>query len=475
MGEEEDGSLLCRYCFGDESDGQLISPCNCAGGQKYVHLACLRRWQRMVLVSQPTHPAFYTSDKRHHICNVCLARYTCPPPSRAELMESFTGPEIAAMIDEGRIIAASPGFSDMLLADRNDPRLRRRGPDSYDFWYHNVYLITSVKQDVGNIKMIVDSNEKLEALRRQMARESTEGELGLDVNGARYLLTTRGSLEGVDPNLIETALSVLSAPATLYFAPIRPPNCSDDHVAAVCISRLLTSPERLEIASLAVARATQRLQAEYTNIKDDLVVQHFDGGPCDTLRISCCLVRGGPGRGWTIVKDLNEALALAHQRRQYMKHGDISSGLGVRFTGLQSRSDLNGQLGMALRFDEKAGRWEVRVAGSGEGIKVRPVNIVLLETEPVHLQVFWGDAQWTRAQLLGEIARGSWGLCRGDIQDLIVPLSQRWSQLQESGRLAYAPVTEMSEDYIRNATNEMESMRVNALAARQATGDNDAE
>jgi hypothetical protein len=26
--------------------------------------------------------------------------------------------------------------------------------------------------------------------------------------------------------------------------------------------------------------------------------------------------------------------------------------------------------------------------------------------------VFWGDARWSRAQLLGEIARGHWGLCR---------------------------------------------------------------
>ena len=25
----------------------------------------------MVLVSQPTHPAFYSDDVRHHECNVC--------------------------------------------------------------------------------------------------------------------------------------------------------------------------------------------------------------------------------------------------------------------------------------------------------------------------------------------------------------------------------------------------------------------
>lgn len=56
MDNESQGDVMCRYCFCGEEEGPLISPCKCKGGQKYVHLKCLRRWQRMVLVSQPTHP-----------------------------------------------------------------------------------------------------------------------------------------------------------------------------------------------------------------------------------------------------------------------------------------------------------------------------------------------------------------------------------------------------------------------------------
>ncbi len=55
----EDEERLCRFCFEDEADRPdepLIAPCACKGGQKYVHLSCLRRWQRMVVVEQPTHP-----------------------------------------------------------------------------------------------------------------------------------------------------------------------------------------------------------------------------------------------------------------------------------------------------------------------------------------------------------------------------------------------------------------------------------
>lgn len=42
---ESDEEEICRYCFEGKEDGELISPCRCTGGQKYVHLSCLRRWQ----------------------------------------------------------------------------------------------------------------------------------------------------------------------------------------------------------------------------------------------------------------------------------------------------------------------------------------------------------------------------------------------------------------------------------------------
>ena len=79
--DDDEDEVLCRYCFEGPEAGELLSPCNCKGGQKWVHLSCLRRWQRMVLVSQPTHPAFYERDPRHHECNVCKSKFTCPPPT----------------------------------------------------------------------------------------------------------------------------------------------------------------------------------------------------------------------------------------------------------------------------------------------------------------------------------------------------------------------------------------------------------
>ena len=67
-GDNDESESICRYCFGGVEDGPLEKDiCNCKGGQKFVHLTCLRRWQRMVLVSQPTHPAYWTDDTRHHM------------------------------------------------------------------------------------------------------------------------------------------------------------------------------------------------------------------------------------------------------------------------------------------------------------------------------------------------------------------------------------------------------------------------
>jgi len=45
---DADEEVQCRYCFEGPEEGEMLSGiCACAGGQKHVHLDCLRRWQRM--------------------------------------------------------------------------------------------------------------------------------------------------------------------------------------------------------------------------------------------------------------------------------------------------------------------------------------------------------------------------------------------------------------------------------------------
>lgn len=48
--ESSQGGTVCRICWGNEEEGNekefnpLISPCNCTGTMKAIHLKCLKQW-----------------------------------------------------------------------------------------------------------------------------------------------------------------------------------------------------------------------------------------------------------------------------------------------------------------------------------------------------------------------------------------------------------------------------------------------
>lgn len=41
---DDQTNISCRICFVGESQGKLISPCNCSGIVAYVHQKCLEKW-----------------------------------------------------------------------------------------------------------------------------------------------------------------------------------------------------------------------------------------------------------------------------------------------------------------------------------------------------------------------------------------------------------------------------------------------
>eukprot|EP00931_Biecheleriopsis_adriatica_P047315 TRINITY_DN27260_c0_g1_i1.p1 TRINITY_DN27260_c0_g1~~TRINITY_DN27260_c0_g1_i1.p1 ORF type:complete len:509 (-),score=95.66 TRINITY_DN27260_c0_g1_i1:152-1678(-) len=447
---EVEEEVICRYCFGGEEDGELISPCKCAGGQKYVHLKCLRQWQRMVLVTQPTHPAFYDRDLRHQTCNVCKSEFTCPPPTRHELMASFTGPEIAALIDTGCIIASHEAFSAELerSLEGMPPFMRHRS--SYDHWIRGVFLITEVEADDGKLTIPVSSNSMLKSV-----RERLDADLCAMMQGRRWRLGASESLEGVERGKLAEALAELTAPCTLCLESDEDENCGNDHVVAVNLTRPLeTAPSS---GRAAVENAVRQVCTKYRGASE-VKITHFIGGPCDEDELMCCIVLGGGGCGWTAVKSLPAAIEMAHSRAVHRseEEGDVHGGQTVRLQGLQAAPELNGELGIALRFNPESKRWLVRLR-NGEGKQLRPQNLAALEGASGRVFAVWGDARWSRAQLLGEIAKGDWGLCRANVGDLAAAPSERWTGMQ--GRLAFAPITEMTESYMREAQREMNAAR----------------
>lgn len=462
-----DEDVMCRYCFGGAEDGPLISPCACSGSQRYAHLSCLRRWQRMVLVSQPTHPAFQHKDVRHHKCNVCTTEFTCEPPTRHELMESFTGAEIAALISEGCVIGAHGHFSAELEEQLGRMPAMQQEMASYLHWIRGAYLITAVEVDDGSVTVPVRSRASLMALRAQLGED-----LSITHQGSVHRLAARGGLAGVRQEDLGRAFGDLETPAEIVLVRDAAGNCGEDHVRAVNLTRHMVggAPWRSRAEVDETWASVRRRYPGASKVE----LTHFKGGPCDSDSIVTCIVPGGSGKGWTIKSDLEEAITLAHSRaaRRSEAQGNIASGQSVRLAGLVGAAHLNGEVGLTLRFAEDSGRWLLRLR-NGEGKQVKPANLEPLEGGDGRVFVFWGDARWSRTQLLGEIARGHWGLCRANVTELTAQPSERRAGLE--GRLVFAPVTEMTEDFMRNAQQQMVALRANAMGAWGERGEEEEE
>ena len=175
------------------------------GDQKFVHLSCLRRWQRSVLVSQPTHPAFYERDPRHYKCNVCKGTFTCEPPTRLELMSSFTGPELGALIEAGCIIASHAEFTAELTRQMEGmpPALQERS--SYAHWCGGVFLITEVEALNPTLEAPLASPLALSMIQARLSDDLT-----ISHSGQRLRLVAVGALAGVADDDLSSSLASLS-------------------------------------------------------------------------------------------------------------------------------------------------------------------------------------------------------------------------------------------------------------------------
>eukprot|EP00750_Incisomonas_marina_P003276 INCI13042.3.p1 GENE.INCI13042.3~~INCI13042.3.p1 ORF type:complete len:1029 (-),score=161.50 INCI13042.3:433-3519(-) len=137
--DEDEDEHTCRFCFNGGDD--LITPCNCKGSTKYVHLECLKQWQRSVLLTQSTHPKYQT--KIDEICNVCDTRFRVKGKSRREQLLEFTGTEVVDLVKRGNVIVTS--------RDRCDEHieLMKKHPDVKEMlshWHKSVMYI--VEADV---------------------------------------------------------------------------------------------------------------------------------------------------------------------------------------------------------------------------------------------------------------------------------------------------------------------------------------
>jgi hypothetical protein len=370
----------------------------------------------------------------------------------------FSGPEIAALLFPGRIISSRDIFSENLERDARNFSEHLRSMSGYDHWIRGVYLITSVTSDDPDKPLTLESKSGVEGLLSRLDEDLT-----ISFHGQHLRLVNSGSLSHVpDGGDLRAALRAAPLPVTAVLRVTTPITCADDHIVAVNIARSIPAPVVPRQFEISYRSAVARIPAV-----SSVEVKHYIGGPVDESSITTCIVTGG-ANGWTIVPELKKALFLAATRGQKRdpNQGNVLSGQRVTLTGLVARPELNGKIGMALRFLSEPQRWEVQLT-TGEGLKVRPVNLSA-EGGPSRVLVFWGDARWSRAQLLGETARGHWGLCRATIGEFIVSPEEVWPGTLIPNRLAYAPISAMTDETLSRLVAEGGEARQEMEAAYQA-------
>ena len=70
------GKIICRLCYLSEStiDDPLISPCNCSGSMKYIHLSCLKNSIKMKYTKK-ANENLEMFLFQNYACEICLTQY----------------------------------------------------------------------------------------------------------------------------------------------------------------------------------------------------------------------------------------------------------------------------------------------------------------------------------------------------------------------------------------------------------------
>eukprot|EP00439_Symbiodinium_sp_Y106_P014381 s1777_g2.t1 len=107
--------------------------------------------------------------------------------------------------------------------------------------------------------------------------------------------------------------------------------------------------------------------------------------------------------------------------------------------------------GVQILFEGEGGAWVAH--GDLEEVLSVACEDATLSGKGAVIFAWAGYAQWSRTQLLGEMARGSWGWAPGGVDDVRSAIAAQlggpslWDSLRESQRLSWAPANELSRDF----------------------------
>lgn len=393
-------------------------------------------------------------------------------------MASITGPEIAALIDEGCLIGSAEDFSNDLDAQMSGFPESLRERVVCRNWIRGIFLIVKVVQDRhrDTVSLRVGDAEELRMLIEQLCDDAQT----LHLRGRRFTILDRGPLSSVpakaSPAERREALGSLTTPVSLRLRPEPVADCGEDGVIAVNLTRTLDlntvrSPWKQHWKAMVAD-----VEASVLASRDDpplFEIAHSLGGPCEEEHVAACLILTA-GK-CMLVQDgdcLRRAFAVANS----LARGESISEDGRAPAGASwlcelpqdpdtDAEDGEGKPVEQSKADEPAAKRHKQetssesIASTG-GNSVTDCTIIEGDSakRSVKLLVMWGYAGWSRCQLMGEIARGSWGLCKAVPEDV---LQQEPSSLWSAAypRLIFAPKNEMSESYDGEIPEEEERRR----------------
>jgi len=160
VGDEE---KLCRICFDGEAEGEMIAPCRCAGGQRWIHRTCLNDWR-----SQEQIPHAFER------CPTCHFNYVTEvitsEPTNSQLLKYRL--LVTRDIFAGVFAVASAMLLLGLICSFSDPGPKRpllhivlnkpiKEPLSYSFWPYTVcgaFLFLALFGLVGVFMLLAEAS-----------------------------------------------------------------------------------------------------------------------------------------------------------------------------------------------------------------------------------------------------------------------------------------------------------------------------
>lgn len=358
-----DSDRACRYCLVDS--GELVAPCECRGSSQWVHLACLRQWQKSVLLTQSTHPRYQT--RIDEICNVCEQpfRDEYKPKSRRDALLEYTGEDIPKLIQKGNLLISS-----RVKSEKNSELMRQRPSDLAPRLCHftqAVYLISlcepyNPNRRGGGAVLAVNLVQRIEQPLETTSRPVLSVGPDVEVTTHPKREWQRKYLDSV--KALQAAKIIAPSVVEHYLGgPVEP---SEAFVMAELPAELME-----DIKQLAAAKSQRHSVSIDPGVSRQLT-RHFEIMT--------------PQKVWSLVSSL--------RLKNNIYFGELGTMLGL----------------LANIYMQVAPK---RVSGTLDGNEDDfSDNGCLLGDRP--LKIYWGYASWNATQLLGEIARRGWGLMISD-------------------------------------------------------------